>query len=48
MSANDWSNLSSVRLILTFNNPMWGQPGQQQFITFERVVEVMARAGPHT
>ena len=48
MSANDWNNLSSVRLILTFNNPMWGQPGQQQFITFERVVEVMARAGPHT
>jgi type IV pilus assembly protein PilW len=49
MSANDWSNLSSVRVILTFNNPLWGQPGQlQQFITFERVVEVMARAGPHT
>jgi type IV pilus assembly protein PilW len=34
MSAVDWSNLSSVRLILTFQ--------------FERVVEVMARAGPHT
>jgi type IV pilus assembly protein PilW len=49
MSANDWSNLSSVRLILTFNNPLFGQAGQlNQFITFERVVEVMARAGPHT
>lgn len=50
MSANDWSNLSSVRLILTFNNPLYTQPGQgqPQFITFERVVEVMARAGPHT
>jgi len=49
MSANDWSNLSSVRVILTFNNPLWrGQPDQPQFITFERVVEVMARAGPHT
>ena len=53
MSANDWSNLSSVRLILTFTNPLFGQPGQppgQQpaTITFERVVEVMARAGPHT
>jgi type IV pilus assembly protein PilW len=54
MSANDWSNLSSVRLILTFTNPLFAQPGQlgqgQQpaTITFERVVEVMARAGPHT
>jgi type IV pilus assembly protein PilW len=50
MSANDWSNLSSVRVILTFNNPLFvpGRPDQPQFITFERVVEVMARAGPHT
>jgi hypothetical protein len=48
MSANDWSNLSSVRVILTFNNPLFGQPGQPQFITFERVIEVMARAGLHT
>jgi type IV pilus assembly protein PilW len=48
MSANDWSNLSSVRLILTFTNPMAAQPGQPALIIFERVVEVMARAGPHT
>jgi type IV pilus assembly protein PilW len=48
MSANDWSNLSSVRLILTFTNPMAAQPGQPALITFERVVEVMGRAGPHT
>jgi type IV pilus assembly protein PilW len=53
MSANDWSNLSSVRLIVTFTNPLFGQPGQAPglqpaTITFERVVEVMGRAGPHT
>jgi type IV pilus assembly protein PilW len=48
MSAVDWSNLSSVRLILTFTNPMAAQPGQPALITFERVVEVMGRAGPHT
>jgi type IV pilus assembly protein PilW len=48
MSANDWSNLSSVRLILTFTNPMAAQPGQPALITFERVVEVMARSGVHT
>jgi type IV pilus assembly protein PilW len=48
MSAVDWSNLSSVRLILTFTNPMAAQPGQPALITFERVDEVMGRAGPHT
>ena len=48
MSANDWSNLSSVRLILTFTNPLAAQPGQPALIPFERVVEVMARSGPHT
>jgi len=47
-NGNDWANISAVRVILTFNNPLWGQPGQQQFITFERVIEVMARAGVHT
>ena len=48
MSANDWSNLSSVRVILTFTNPMAAQPGQPPTIVFERVIEVMARAGLHT
>ena len=48
MSANDWSNLSSVRVILTFTNPMAAQPGQPPTIIFERVIEVMARAGLHT
>ena len=48
LSAVDWSNLSSVRLILTFTNPMAAQPGQPALITFERVVEVMARSGVHT
>jgi type IV pilus assembly protein PilW len=48
MLAADWSNISAVRVILSFNNPLFGQPGQQQFIIFERVVEVMARGGVHT
>jgi type IV pilus assembly protein PilW len=48
MSATDWTNLSSVRVILTFTNPMAAQPGQPATIIFERVVEVMARAGLHT
>ena len=47
-NGNDWANISAVRVILTFNNPLWGQPGQPQFIIFERVIEVMSRAGVHT
>jgi type IV pilus assembly protein PilW len=48
MLAADWSNISSVRIVLQFQNPLWPQPGQNQFINFERVVEVMGRAGVHT
>jgi type IV pilus assembly protein PilW len=39
----NWSNVKSVKIKLTFVNPMFGQAGQaaQQFITFERVIDVM-------
>jgi type IV pilus assembly protein PilW len=39
----NWSNVKSVKIRLTFVNPMFGQAGQaaQQFITFERVIDVM-------
>jgi type IV pilus assembly protein PilW len=47
-NGNDWNNISSVRIILTFTNPLAAQPGQPATIAFERVVEVMARAGLHT
>ena len=45
---DDWSNVSSVRVILTFTNPLAGQPGQPPTIQFERVIEVMGRGGVHT
>ena len=48
MLAADWSNISAVRVILTFTNPLANQPGQQPTITFERIVQVMARGGVHT
>lgn len=47
-NGSDWANISSVRVVLTFTNPLAGQPGQQPTITFDRVVQVMARAGVHT
>jgi type IV pilus assembly protein PilW len=50
MLNTDWDNVSSVRIILTFTNPLYKGPGggQQPTITFDRVVEVMARAGAFT
>lgn len=48
-NGNDWNNISSVRVIVTFNNPLYkGTADQPQFVQFERVIEVMARAGVHT
>ena len=46
--ANDFVNVSAVRIVLTCANPLDPQAGQQQTITMERVVEVMNRAGLHT
>ena len=50
MLNTDWDNISSVRVILTFTNPLYKGPGggQQPTVTFDRVVQVMARAGPFT
>lgn len=52
IGSNDWSQVSSVRLIVWFNNPLFGAPGQTatqpQYIKYERVIEVMARAGNYT
>jgi type IV pilus assembly protein PilW len=50
---DDWGNISAVRVILTFTNPLFDGsipvgPTNQTTITFERVIEVMARGGVHT
>jgi type IV pilus assembly protein PilW len=51
-AGGDWMNVTSVRIVLTFTNPLFGQPGQTcatcATITFERVVPVMGRAGFHS
>lgn len=52
MQASDWSNVSSVRVIVTFANPLYGAPNQPvkqpQYIVFERVIQVMSRGGNYT
>jgi type IV pilus assembly protein PilW len=48
VSGTDWQNISAVRIVLTFTNPLAGQVGQPPTLTLERVIEVMGRAGLHT
>lgn len=47
-AGGDWMNVTSVRVTLTFANPLAGSPGQQPTLTFERVVTLMGRAGVHS
>jgi type IV pilus assembly protein PilW len=48
MQGSDWAQVSAVRVILTFTNPLANQAGQPPTLLFERVIEVMGRAGDHT
>lgn len=47
-AAARWNDVSSVKVILTFTNPLYGQPGQtqanQKTVQFERVIGIMNRA----
>jgi type IV pilus assembly protein PilW len=50
-ASNDWDNVSSVRVVLTFTNPLYNAAapeGQSATITIERVVQVMGRGGLHS
>jgi type IV pilus assembly protein PilW len=44
--ASKWPDVSSVKVTLTFTNPLFGQPGQTQpTVAFERVIGIMSKAG---
>jgi hypothetical protein len=46
---NDWTQVSSVRIILTFKNPLANGDGKQPAtIDFERVIAIMSKAGVST
>jgi type IV pilus assembly protein PilW len=51
VTTNRWLDVSSVKVILTFTNPLYLQPGgqptpgQQPTVQFERVIGIMNRAG---
>jgi type IV pilus assembly protein PilW len=49
MSVNDWMNVTSIKIQLTFTNPLFGQTTTQPpTIVFERIIPIMGRAGIHT
>jgi len=51
IAGNYWSNVKSVKITLTFVNPLFGQAGQTtvgQFITFTRIVDIMNKNGVTT
>jgi type IV pilus assembly protein PilW len=47
---NDWADVTAVRIVLTFQNPLAQPtaPANQKTINFERVIAVMNRAGVGT
>jgi type IV pilus assembly protein PilW len=45
MSDTDKQQISSVLILLTFFNPLYPAPAQPQFITVQRVIEVMGHGG---
>lgn len=47
-AGNNWANVKSVQIKLTFLNPLWGQTNQPQYITFTRIVDVMNKTGVTT
>jgi len=51
-AGNYWANVKSVKITLTFKNPLFNQAGQTaaalQFITFTRIVDVMNKTGVTT
>jgi type IV pilus assembly protein PilW len=46
MTADNWNNVMSVTIVLSFNNPLYkAGTTQPQYLTTQRVVGVMSRAG---
>ena len=47
-ATNNWSNIISVKVTLTFTNPLAATAGQPATIPFTRVVSVMGKGGVNT
>lgn len=42
-SVTNWMNVKSVKLTLTFTNPLAGQPGQPATVDFTRVIDILGQ-----
>jgi type IV pilus assembly protein PilW len=49
-AGNYWQSIISVQIILTFTNPLYtgANQGQAQYISIQRVIDVMNQTGPTT
>lgn len=45
MKSTDWSEVSAVRITVTFVNPLQSEAGQPKTVTFTKVIDIMGRAG---
>ena len=45
MQPSEWSEVTAIRVSVTFLNPLRKEGGQQQYVTFTKVIDVMSRAG---
>lgn len=45
LTASNWMNVTSARVTLAFINPLAGQPGQNPYVFFTRVIPIQPRAG---
>jgi type IV pilus assembly protein PilW len=43
-TAGDWSKVLSIKIILTFNNPLYSQPAQPQYVYFTRIIALQAQS----
>lgn len=42
-SVSNWSSVKSVKVALTFSNPLAGQPGQPATVDFTRVIDILGQ-----
>lgn len=49
-TASDWANVTSVKVTLTFLNPLYHKVGGEntQYVKYTRVISIMSRVGTHS
>jgi hypothetical protein len=45
VAAAAWNKVISAQVTLTFNNPLYGTPGQPQYVSIVRKIGLMSQTG---